>query len=306
MTFAIALGLTLLTARAEDTLRVRAEASVVAGAPVRLSQLVESTESLGSLGDTVVRDGLAAGSSDVVSGARLNSWFRPIVSKARAEGRVLRLGLPPKLIITASTREFTAATIASELIEGWRSQCGACRLEIEGLNLPQVGRVRAWSIKSLPTLPRGPFSVALEIHRDKAAPTVGWVSGRVLVKRRVPVAKRLLPVGERLRDDDFAFEYRDTAQAYDGIPEQKDLTGHKLVRPIANGDVVWKGSIERERAIHRGDLVQLRASDKDWEVSIGVIAPQDAVVGDVLNFKNTRTNATVVGRVTAPGQAEIQ
>ena len=299
-------ALTICIAGAEDVLRVRAAVTVPPDQPVRLSQLVETPDLLGADATVVVQKGLAAGSSDRVSNARLAGWLRPVIARARAGGSELRLALPPRVIITASTHEFTAATIAAELIEGWRAQCAECRLEIENINLPQVAKVRSWSIKTLPGLPKGPFSVSLELVRDQAAPTIGWVSGRLLVKRRVPVARRLLQVGERLTDGDFAFEYRDTAQAYDGIPGANEVTGRKVRRGVANGDVLWQGALERDRAIHRGDLVQLKASDKDWEISLGVIAPQDAFVGDVVNFKNARTNALVIGRVTGPGQAEIQ
>ena len=295
-----------LSARAEDALRVRAQITTAPRAVVRLGQLVEQPELLGPDASIVISKGLTANSSERVSPAKLAQVLRPVITRARAEGHELHLVLPARTVITANSHDFNAVNVAAELIQGWQAQCAECRFEIENLNLPQILNIRDWSIKVLPALPRGTFSVALTLDRADAAATTGWVNGRLLVKRRVPVARRLLQMGERVTPDDFAMEFRDTAQAYDGVPNASEVTGRKLRRGVALGDVMWQGTLERDRAIHRGDQVQLRAATTDWEVSLSVVAPQDGFVGDVINFKNTKTNNVVIGRVTGPGQAEIQ
>src|SRR6185312_11684951 len=98
------------------------------------------------------------------------------------------------------------------------------------------------------------------------------------------------------------WEYRDTSFAYDGIPQNDELSGKRLKQSLRAGDILWGSQLERERAVRRGDLVQLRSAEGSWEVSMSVVAQQDGFVGDVISLKNPRSNTMLMGQVTAPGE----
>ncbi len=72
------------------------------------------------------------------------------------------------------------------------------------------------------------------------------------------------------------------------------------------GDTLWLGLIEKEKAIRRGELVQVKSGEGLWEVSMTFVAQQDAVVGDVINLKNPKTNNVLTGQVTGFGEVELR
>ena len=46
--------------------------------------------------------------------------------------------------------------------------------------------------------------------------------------------------------------------------------------------------------------------EKNWEVSLSVVAQQDAYIGDIVNLKHPKTNTTLVGQVTGQGEVELR
>jgi flagella basal body P-ring formation protein FlgA len=64
--------------------------------------------------------------------------------------------------------------------------------------------------------------------------------------------------------------------------------------------------LERERAIRAGEMVQLRTADGDWEVTVSMVAQQDAFIGDIINLKNPKTNNILMGQVTGRGEVELR
>jgi flagella basal body P-ring formation protein FlgA len=127
-----------------------------------------------------------------------------------------------------------------------------------------------------------------------------------LIKRKVPVAKRIVNIGERVLASDFTWEYRDTSFAIDGIPLAEELNGKRMKQGLRANEVLFRGMLEKERAIRRGDLVQLRSSEGAWEVTMSVVAQQDAFVGDVIGLKNPKTNTMLMGQVTGQGEVELR
>ena len=288
--------------KVDALVRVRPRISRAAGREVRLIDLCEVEDpALAEALKAIV----VATSPAKLGTPELINLFRPVIDRARAGGANVRLNLPKSVEILAG-RDLAPAAVSEELIARWQPACADCRLEIEGLNLPQVPDVRDWSIKGKPELPRGSFSVALELIRAKGAPLVAWVSGRLAQKRRVAVAHRLIQMGERIERADFTFEDRDVAQAFDGLPAEDEIAGRRARRGLRVGEIMYLGTLERERAIHRGDAVRVHLAEAGWDVAITATSPQDAFVGDVVSFKNTKTGNVVVGSVTGPGEAVLR
>src|SRR5262249_1435069 len=117
---------------------------------------------------------------------------------------------------------------------------------------------------------------------------------------------RSLQIGDRVTAQDFSWQYRDTSFALDGAPTAEDLSGKRLKQALASGDVLWKGMLEKERAVRAGDLVELKSTEGIWEVSLNAIAQQDAFIGDVIHLKNPKTNSLLMGQVTGRDEAELR
>lgn len=296
-------------AQAEVMLRVRPHVVVQPNSEVRLAQLVDAQGLSESARAELQAVSLSLAPSDgerqQIANAGLTTLLRPIVQAERGRTREqVHLVVPKTVIIDTLRREIDADEVRAELLQAWQPLCSDCRLEIEGLSVPRVAGIRDWSMRIAAELPRGSFSVPVEITRESGAPQAAWVSGRLLTKKKVPVATRLLNSGDRLQARDVAWEYRDTSFAYDGIPREEDLVGKSVRQGLRAGDIVWTSLIAREKAISRGDLVTVKSGETGWEVSMTVLSTQDAYVGDLVNLKHPKTNAAIVGKVV--GQREVE
>jgi flagella basal body P-ring formation protein FlgA len=233
--------------------------------------------------------------------------LRPIVQQERESSKSqVHLVLPRKVIVDTVKRNIDAALVTQEMVQAWQLLCADCQFEIEALSLPNIADIKDWSLRMKAELPRGSFSVPVDIVRENSSMIQAWVSGRLIVKRKVPVAKKSMGYRERLQSTDFEWQYRDTSYSLDGIPTAEEMVGKRLKQALRSGDVVWRGILEKEKAIQMGEMVQLRSGEGDWEVSMTVVAQQDGYIGDVVNLKNPKTNAVLMGQVTGRGEAELR
>lgn len=299
------------TVGAEALIRVRPHVVVKPNSEVRLIQLVDtldlSAEAESALQSTLVSRGPSYGEQQQLAQASMMESLRPIIQAERLKSKAqVRLILPKSVIIDTLKRGLSAEMVWEELRQVWQPLCADCKLELEGLSLPAIQGVRDWSLKLKAELPRGSFSVPVSIIRDDTAPVSAWISGRLVAKKKVPVLKRALTAGERVEAKDFSWEYRDTSFATDGVLTTEDMVGRQLRQALRAGDVLWAGLMVKEKAVRRGELVQVRSAEGLWEVSMTVVAQQDAVVGDIINLRNPKTNSILVGQVTGLGEVELR
>ncbi len=298
-------------AGAEALLRVRPHVVVSPNSEVKLSQLIDGQELSSELRAKIETVALsvapAYGEKQELANASITSILRPLIQEERTRsGKQLHVVIPKTVIIDTVKRDIDAEVVRAELTQAWQPLCTDCQLEIEALSVPKVDNLRDWSLRLKAELPRGSFSLPVDLIRENGSPLPAWVSGRLIVKRKVPVARRALAIGERVVMQDFVWEYRDTSFATDGVPVTEELTGKRMKQGLRVNDVLWRGMLEKERAIRRGDLVQLKSTEGAWEISMGVIAQQDAYIGDVINLKNPRTNNILMGQVTGQGEVELR
>ncbi len=299
------------TAGAEALVRVRPHVVVSPGSDVKLMQLVDaqglSKESENILQTTPMTKAPSYGERQELAQASLMEALRPIVQAERVKsGAVVHLLLPKNVIIDTMKRGMDPEMIVTELLQVWQPLCSDCKLEVEGLSLPAIQGVRDWSLKIKGELPRGSFSVPVTITREDTALVSAWISGRVVAKRKVPVLKRAVAANERVQAGDFNWEYKDVSFSTDGIPDPGDMIGRQVRQSMRAGDVLWASMVMKEKAIRRGEMVQVTSGAGMWEVSMMVVAQQDAVIGDIINLKNPKTNNILVGQVTGLGEVELR
>ncbi|MGE0527348.1 MAG: flagellar basal body P-ring formation chaperone FlgA [Bdellovibrionales bacterium] len=294
----------------EIFLRVRPHVVVAAESEVRLMHLVDAeglTPALQKkLSGIRVSRAPAPGERQQLSKAIFMRLLKPIVHEERQRGSRIRLLLPNEIVVDTLKRQMMPESVTRELIEAWSPLCSECQLEVDGLSLPKVSQVKDWTLKLKPELPRGSFSVPVTLIREDGASVPAWVSGRLITKRRVPVAKRVLAAQERIQAQDFTWELRDTTLSFDGIPTAEELIGKRVRQGLRADAILWRSLLEKEKAIQRGELVQVKSGDEDWEVSLNVIAQQDAYVGDVVSLRNPKTNSVLMGQVVARGEVELR
>lgn len=311
MRFLIPLFLICGTAGADVLLRVRPHVVVAPDSEVNLSQLIDSPNisaaNQAKMKSISISKGPSFGEKQELASASLMPMLREIVESERSKGKErVHVILPKNVVIDTVKREITSDLVALELTQAWQPLCADCQLSVENLSLPKVDGIRDWTLKIKGELPRGSFSVPVDIIRENGRALPAWISGRLVTKRKVPVAKRVMAPAERIQPSDVNWEFRDTALSYDGVPTGEELVGKKLRQGLRAGEVVWRSLLEKQKAIQRGEVVQVRAGEGGWEVSLSVVAQQDAFIGDVVNLKNPKTNSTLMGEVVGQGEVELR
>lgn len=303
--------LTAAAAHADVLVRVRPHVVVMPDSDVRLLQLIDapalSKGSQDKLAKTLLSKAPAYGERQELTTASLMPLLRDVIESERSRGKErVHLVLPRRVIIDTLRRELNSDLVATELTQAWQPLCSDCQLSVEGLSLPRVEAVRDWSLKIKAELPRGSFSVPVDLIKENGALVPAWISGRLIAKRKVPVTKRMMNIGERIQPGDVAWEYRDTANAYDGIPTAEEMVGKKMRQALRAGEPVWRSLLEKEKAIRRGESIQVRSAEGPWEITLNVVAQQDAYIGDMVTLKNPRTNTSLMGEVVGFGEVEIR
>lgn len=292
-------------------LRVRPHVVVTPNSDVKMSMLVDthdvSPDLLNKLAKLSLTVAPAYGEKQELSSANISAILRPLIQAERESANPsLQVVIPKTVVIDTEKRDLDPDMVQTELLQAWEPLCPECQLEIEGLSLPKVASIHDWTLHMKSELPRGSFSVPVELVRESGGPITAWINGRLVTKRKVPVASRSFNMGELLNPQDFTWQFRDTSFALDGAPSAEEVSGKRLRQGLRAGDILWKGMLEREKAIHAGDLVELKSSEGAFEVSLSVVAQQDAYIGDVIRLKNPNTNTMLMGQVTGQDEVELR
>lgn len=245
------------------------------------------------------------GERRVFTNSVLSSLLRKHMSDSHQSERI-QLTIPRRIVVESQGPELPEEEVRSQLLEHWQELCGLdCEVQLERLRMPrisQAAQLTQWKLGLKRELPRGPFSIPVELKFANGHHAAVWVQGQVEFLRPVPVASRALMVGERVQPNDFIYELRPVTQALDGVPQQDDLIGKRIRQAIRAQGVIWTNSLERERALRRGDLVRVHVRTDLWQVTTHGVAEQDAFIGDVVNVRNPKSNQLISGQVVDSGE----
>jgi flagella basal body P-ring formation protein FlgA len=302
--FVFAILIFPLMAFAKGEIVVREHNLIHHGSPVVLGDIVDMQGVDEKLRATLIKVPLAAApaigeslefSSTAISGLLRNSLKLEDLPHVK---------IPHRVVIERPSHKWNQANVEKELIQVWQPACPDCRLEFDHLTLP-AGEFDSWKIGATAELPRGTFSVALVVDKEGQSTTL-WLQGQLVVKKLVPVAKRAIYFGERIQAGDVDWTWRDVTMAQDGIPATGDIVGRRVKTSLHVSDIVFAGVLEREKALHRGDVARVISGHGDWEVSVNAVAQQDAEVGDTVTLRNPKTNRDLTGVVVAKDEVEIR
>jgi len=150
-----------------------------------------------------------------------------------------------------------------------------------------------------------------QFHADLTAqtprgPSVTPISGRVSIKRSVPVLAHRLEGGTTIGAADLDWiqvpEDRVTA---DVVTEANQLINHEVRRDTAEGDLLRSRDVIPPRLVQRGSLVTMRIETPYITVTAQGKSEQDGAEGETVRVINTQSNRVIEGVVTGPGIVEI-
>lgn len=219
------------------------------------------------------------------------------------------LQIPREVVVENRGFEISEEAIRQELNSRWKTICGECQLDIKNLQLPVISaeyKNTPWFIENDEKLPRGHFAQKIILTKPDGRPVIYWVNGQLEIRKKVPVLSGSIVSSTRLTDADFSLDWRDVTYATDSAADAKDIVGQQTKFMMNSGDILWRGSLVREKAVQRGEIVRVISGDGSWKISITAKTEQDGFVGDTVNLRNVQTNKLISGRVVSRGEVEVQ
>jgi flagella basal body P-ring formation protein FlgA len=289
---------------AKGEIVVRAHSWIEHGSPVVLGDIVDmkgvDAKMKADLMNVPLAAAPAAGESLEFSTAAISGLLRNSLNFSDLP----HVKIPHRVMIERSTHKWEPSVVAKELLQRWQPGCPDCKLEFDHLTLP-AGQFVNWKLGAKSDLPRGNFSIPVEVEKEGQTATL-WIQGQLVVRKLVPVAKRVLYFGERVQADDVEWNWRDVTLAQDGTPSNAEVIGRRVKTPLRADDIIFSGALEREKALRRGDVARVISGHGDWQVSVNAVAQQDAEIGDTVTLKNPRTNRDLTGVVVSKDEVEIR
>ena len=241
----------------------------------------------------------------------LEEVFRPHLREIEeSTGEKILLRVPARVTVTRKAFRLRREDIEAEMKQQLKAVCADCKFEITDLRLPlvapAVSAASSWTLRMRPEMPKGSFSIPLEVRNEDGSKRTYWVSGAILVTRVVPVATRTLQFGEKLRAEDYLMETKDVTFATDAAATIQDIEASVTSRQVAAGQIIWRGGLKREMAVKHGESVKVMAGGDTWQIVIDGIAQGSGYIGDTVKVKIPRTQKLVSGLLKEKGVVEVQ
>ncbi len=255
-------------------------------------------------------DAPAEGEERVFSDVALSQIFRQYLPLLQAEhGEKIRMMIPSRVVVSRKVFRLNSQDVENEIRSQLQTICSACEFQFSNLTLPTLNgvmdRSTTWRVRLRSELPRGSFSVPLELKNQQGQKTL-WVSGSLQIFRRVPIAQRMLQIGDKVAESDFSFERRDVTFESDAFPTQAELMSAFAARGIAVSKPIGRSMIRREQALKVGEPVRIVSGTDDWQISMDGIAQQNGFVGDLVRVQIPRTRKSLSGMVKEKGLVEVR
>ena len=133
------------------------------------------------------------------------------------------------------------------------------------------------------------------------------VTGRVLLKRSVPVLAHRVEGGSLIGSDDLDWiDLPEERVSADVVTESNQLVGREVRRDMPQGEILRSRDITPPRLVQRGSLVTMKIETPYILVTAQGKAEQDGAIGETIRITNTQSNRVVEGVVTAHGVVEIR
>lgn len=296
---------------ANAEVRISSEASIRAGEPILFGDLLE-TSSLRDdqkklMKDVVLFDTFENEQKTYSSAEVSQAIQRSLILKDNLQKVSLRI--PPNVIVKkiASAVWPTTTTVESQVKETLHKNCDDCEAIIRNLNIPaKPGRSLSEIIVDYDSTNLiGAFTLPMRYKEDNKIKTA-WITGQTVLKKRAPVAKRQLSIGDRVSADDFSFELVDLTFARDTVPSEKMLLGASITRSIAAGKPIMSSDLKREPYVQKGQVVKIILGNPDFEITTQGISEQNGFLGEVIRLKSSDNQKIFSGTIVEKGTVRIE
>jgi flagella basal body P-ring formation protein FlgA len=129
---------------------------------------------------------------------------------------------------------------------------------------------------------------------------------KVRIVPPIVVARRQLPRGAIIREDDVSLQRLATADKIPGALDAiEDAVGRELVRPVAAGGPVATDSLRAPLAVHRGDPVTVFVHSGAVRIRTDARSREDGSVGELVPVESRLNRSIYYARVTGNREVEV-
>jgi flagella basal body P-ring formation protein FlgA len=163
-----------------------------------------------------------------------------------------------------------------------------------------------WDLQFATPLQHGTINANLVVRAPNQSPRAHWISIQVARFQKVPVAVRVIPMGESFQKNDIRYEWRDLTHATQSIPDEEELVGSLAKMGVPLNAVIFRNYLARVQAVNRGEMVKVVSGGEQWNVSLSAVAQQSGYVGDVIKLSNSNSQRVISGQVIARGVVRVE
>lgn len=224
-------------------------------------------------------------------------------------GRRIKLSIPDEVSVEGNGQSLSPESLRKGLAENLQRICEACEYKIEDLRIPPIPAFSpqsVWSVRADYHKLRGPFNVPIEIVSPLGEKSVYWMTGRLSVWKKVPVASRLLAQQDRIEASDVKWEKRDVTFLPDTTPDEAELPGAQMRVAVGPQQILQRSHLVRKKALNRGETVTISTGAAGWQITLKGVAQDGGYLGDTVRVLNPDTKKIVTGTIVAQGQVEVQ
>lgn len=132
------------------------------------------------------------------------------------------------------------------------------------------------------------------------------VSGRVQIKKTIPVLARQLAAGTTLGESDLDWvTLNEDRVGIDVVSDVRSLVGQELRHNRSEGEFLRARDIMPQRLVTRGSLVTIKIETPSMLISTQGRALQDGGKGETIRITNIQSNRTVEGVVESSGIVRV-
>lgn len=314
----ILLFLFTVTSYANQRIELKASASLKEG-KVLLKDVAKiegfSSESQELLDSVILVPDLKIGELRKLSDQFVTDVLRRKLHKIkRAERKAskdfnLVLKLPKIIELFVNSPIWTKKEITKLIIDSNKEFCKECSFKFDTLILPKsnYAKVSRWEMQKPDEFIKGNFQIPLKVfYHQKEKSQTFYINGKLTTYKKMPVARRNISPGDRLVEKDILWEKRKWNFVRKDLANKDELVGAKVKRTILSGGILWLSNLEREKAIRRGDLIDIIVKKTDWEIRMKGVAQKDGVLGDTVPVLNRRSKKVLMGKIVDKQEVVLQ
>ena len=290
--------------------RVAEKSTVRLGDPVRLGALIPDPIADPELEERVAQievfEPLLVEGDATFTGSELALLLRQKLSFQ--DLKRLNLKVPEKFLVRAQRNYVYEGEMARQVLRQARLLCSQCEAELVEFHLPQVtthGELLDVKLEIQQLKKGGSFVLPLKVVSSQGANLL-WLTGRLALYKKAPVAKRFIAVNQPVTASDIEMKRVDVTMAKDGNVQVEDLVGKLAARTLTMGEPIFAGDLKKELATQRGQTVKILLGNEGFEISSSAIAEDSGAVGEVIRVKSVETRKLLSGTVVEKGTVRIE